>query len=367
MRTFTGLDLVRKLLKGDVSSADLETALTTNADLYLGPWREILKSTELNALLTNVSALAAIFGSDAAFDDVMSLRGDLIASSDAITETISNTGALAYKVLTNADYLDFWYTVPANKTRLSNRVNAVGSKIKRVSQLSAGGFNYTTPAGGILALAYGIVAGGGGGAAAQGGGGYGGQGGSGGESIFGQYTTPIAGGVNVAYTVGSAASTSQITLPSGAITATAGVTGTPGLTSASENPAVGTNTGTVFDSDLPNAIWQPNTGKKQGGKGGRCEKNSAPAQTSTPGTAGIFGAGGAAGANATPISGRAGTGIGSGGGGGPGASNNSGVGQASTSPGCGGGGGGWTSASGGTPQAGGAGYQGAAWIYVIEA
>lgn len=336
--------MVFRLLAGTLSGSELETALTTNASAYLGPWREILKTTELNALLNSPTALAAIFASETAFDALLNSgdSGYALAASDSATLLISNTSAAAKTVVTNSAYLDFWWTVPANKTRLQNRINASGSKLKRQVWTSSG--TWTAPGAPIVALSvFAVGKGGDGGVGGWDGGsttGQPGAGGSGAESAAKSATTSLPT-TNQTVTV----STTIVTPSSfGAfLTAACGVNG------AQAGPPTtggGSTVGTIYDADPTNAIWQPNTGSKQGGSGafggGGNSNNNGNA-----GSAGLTGSGGAGGtviAGPAATAAGAGTGIGSGGGSGAniypsGAAGVNGSSALSTNYGSGGGGG----------------------------
>lgn len=344
-RTSAGLDIVLRLMDGRLSGAALQTALASPE--ILGYWKEILKTKELLALLACPTSLAAIMASTTAFSNLLDIAGASLAASDTATALISNTPAAIFTVVSSTTYLNLWQNTPANKTRMQARVNALGSKLCRVSQTTPGTYNLTIPAGGILAYSYFVGAGGGTGEhAGSGGAGVSGYGGSGGELKFGMVTSGLpAAGANLEYIVGAAANNSSIT---GGVTALAG---------GSSGTGPGTTTGgTIYDTAPSTAIWQPNTGGLQGAAGG--SRNSGGGAGGTGGT-GISGAGGA--------TQQPGTGIGSGGGGGHSHPSFGGFGSAASDPSCGGGGGGYSSESGGTARPGGAGAPGTDTLYYIKA
>lgn len=361
MRSYTGLDIVFRLLNGTLSGEDLEEALTTKADLYLGPWNEVLKARELNALLNSPTALAAMFGSETAFAQLLDIAGAEMAASDSATELISNTSSAILTVVTNTSYLNLWQNVPANKSRLQARVNASGSKLLRWDFTASG--TWTVPGGGLVALSVFAVGGGGnGGAGNNSGAANAGAGGSGGESK----TIVLTSGLpetNQTVTVGGAAASSSF----GAILSAAG--GANGGTGTNaQTTGGGTTSGTIYDTAPENGVFQPATASKQGGNGGAgfARGSNSGGQA---GVAGLTGSGGAAGVlSGSAGGGGAGSGYGSGGGSGAGiwpagAGASGGTGAAANS-GCGAGGSG---ASASTGSSGGAGGTGRVVVYGVAA
>ena len=303
MRTYTGLDLVQRLLAGQVSGSQLETALTTNAALYLGPWREILKATELRALLNSPTALAAIFGSATAFAGLLDTAGALLAASDGATELIAKSSSAMITVVSNTDYLDLWVQTPANKTRLNAWVNATGSKIRRQDFTSSGDY---TPHADALLVSYSIVAGGQDGW--QGGVHGGGGGGGGGEIRTVNLDDDVPGVTAVALGEKGNGITAAGNTTFGAISATGAPGG--GSNSATGRAGGGSNVGTVYDTALSTAIWQPTTAQKQGGTGGAGRAVGSGVGAGSAGLGDFGGDGGPSG------EGGDGGGFGSGGGGG---------------------------------------------------
>lgn len=361
MRSYTGLDIVFKLLNGTLSGAALEEALTTDAALYLGPWREVLKARELNALLNSPTALAAMFASETAFGQIFEIAGADMAASDTVTELISNTSAAIKLVVTTPTYLNYWNNTPANKTRLQARVNALGSKLLRWEFTASG--TWAVPVGGVVALSVFAQGGGGnGGASGNSGAAQTGGGGSGGESKAISATTglPVS---NQSVTVGAAVNTSSF---GSLITAAAGATGATGTGGVAVGG--GSDSGTIYDSAPLTAIWQ-HTASKQGGSGGAAQGSNSDFD-GVAGGSGLAGSGGAGGLNdgGSALGGAAGTGLGSGGGSGagiyPSGAGASGGSAASANTGCGGGGGG---ASSSTTASGGSGGSGLVVVYAVAA
>lgn len=325
MRSFTGLDLCLKLLSGAISSAQLEAALSD--PLYLGPWRELMIATELNALLNNPTALNVIFGSPTAFGGLLDRAGHVLAASDVSTEIISNNSNAILTVVSNADYLDYWNSVPANKSRLQARVNAPGSKIKAHNFTTVGTHTLTLPAGYKAVQSLLVGAGGKGSYGDQyfsGGSNYqvsSGPGGGGGEvktrAFYGEDLPPPG---DITITIGVNANTTF----GGYLTAIKGgnATGGDGTQSSFTNPIAGIGGGTDSNqseiyTDVANEVWQPATASKKGGYGGGSVGTSwisgAPIGNGQAGGHGITGTGGGtAGASSNP--GGPGTSIGAGGG-----------------------------------------------------
>jgi len=297
--------MVFRLLAGTLSGADLETALTTDAALYLGPWREVLKAREFNALLNSSVALTAMLSSETCFIQLLDFVGQELAASDQITEIISNTSSLIKAVVTNTSYLNLWQNTPANKTRLLARVNASGSKLKRWVFTANGTWDIEALPDGLAAYSFFICGAGGAGGNSQAGIGSG-RGGSGSEAKWGQITSglPVS---NQSITVGASGNT---VIGSALHEALAGISGS--VFGTANNFGPGTTSGTaIFDSDPQNAVWQSSTGTRQGGYGGGAVQAAAPGFAGGIGEAGISGSGGTC---ASPGSGgTGGTGLCSGG------------------------------------------------------
>lgn len=327
-----------KLLSGAISSAQLEADLSD--PLYLGPWRELMKSTELSALLNNATALNAIFGSPTAFSGLLDRAGHVLAASDVSTEIISNNSNAILTVVSNADYLNYWNSVPANKARLQSRVNAVGSKIKRVQYTSSG--TWVLPVEGILALGFfGVGAGSSGGTGGVGGSGYGG---GGGEAKWGFITEslPVS---NVAVTVASNQNSSF------------GSFFVADKSNSSQTGGGSDSGDSIYETSWSDSIFQIKTGSKKGGNGGAMQSSNA--QSGYSGSPGFSGSGGSGGTYSSGYSygGNPGTGIGSGGGSGAaGGAYGQYAGNPASIPNYGSGGGG--GAGNGTSTAGGAGCSG---------
>lgn len=291
------------LLGGHISSSALETALTTN-DAFLGAWKRLIKSGTVKSLIASTTSFAIIAGSPTAFGDLLTLSGAQLAASDSATEAISNNSDAIKTVVTNTTYLDLWQNVSANKARLLARVNATGSKLKSQTWTADG--TWTAPGTAIVALSvFAIGPGGNGGSSVSPTGG--GKGGGAGEYAFQQWTTGLPTTnqtVTVPASSGTAASFgSYLTADSGSNGGAAFSGGTGG----------GSTTGSaIYDSDVANAIWQPNTGSVAGPNGGN-GASSAPGSGSN-GTDGLSGSGGTGGSPGN--AGTGGSGFGSSGGGG---------------------------------------------------
>lgn len=292
MRSFTGVDIVFRLLNGALNGTDLETALTTDAPKYLGPFIEILKSVELNALFNSSVALNSIFSSAAATQAMLDNAGEILAASDDITEIISNNSSAIKTVVTNSTYLDLWYATSANFSRLLARINASGSKLIGESFTSSG--TWTNP-GGLIAFAYYCNGHGGAGGNAQNNGGhyYGGSGGSGGESVFGQITDPNlcpVGNLTITIPTSIASPTTIDAIASAA----AGLNGETLGSARTETTGGGTTSGDAiypigFANGATGHIWIPTTGRKQGGAGGRAALSPGFTSDYTNGGSGVRG------------------------------------------------------------------------------
>ena len=325
--TFTGQQMALGLLSGSIDGTQLETYLAE--PLYLGAWKQLVKTAVITALLNSAVASAAIFESNTAFTMLLEQSGEELAASDNATAAIFAVPASAKLIVTDYTYLDLWNTVPANKTRLQALINASGSVLYR--SILTSGVTWTRPSGGFTAMSLGNIGKGGVGGTAQSGVGSG-QGGSGANIKTQQWTTGLPSG-NITISLSTDA------VFTGYLTALAGVGGTA---SNGTNTGPGSDTGTIYDTDMLNAIWQPYTASKKGGNGGAGA--STPSGAGSAGTAGLSGSGGTAGAGTgsfnTSTPGGPGSGLGSGGGGG-GVSPGSGAQATSpaTDPGCGGPGG----------------------------
>lgn len=350
--------LTHAILNGQITGPELDSLI---AGGYGGTWKALLKSRDLSILLANLSSLSALFASASAFSILLDLNGAELAASDEATETISNTSASALAVVTNPEYLDLWWTVPANKTRLQNRINQSGSKLLRWDFTASG--TWTVPGGGLVALSIFAVGGGGnGGAGNNSGAANAGAGGSGGESK----TIVLTSGLpetNQTVTVGGAAAASSF----GAILSAAG--GANGGTGTNaQTTGGGTTSGTIYDTAPENGVFQPATASKQGGNGGAGFAHGSNSGGQA-GVAGLTGSGGAAGVlSGSAGGGGAGSGYGSGGGSGagiwPAGAGASGGTAATANSGCGAGGSG---ASASTGSSGGAGGTGRVVVYGVAA
>jgi len=325
--------LTQAILANKISGSELEALLTGG---YLGTWKNLLKSRDLSILLKNPTSLASLFASATAFGALLDLEGAELAGSDAATETISNTSAGILLIVTTPAYLDLWQTVPANKSRLQARINAGGSKLRKAVYTSSD--TWIAPGTPIVGMSGSAVGGGGNGSYGSWDSGYARSGGGG--SGAGVETKSATSGLptsNQTITVGSAAATSSI---GSFLTAAAGANGTWGGGAATGG---GSDSGTIYDTDLVNAIWQPNTASKRGGNGGAPWGYSGNTNGNA-GSAGLTGSGGAAGTqNGSSCTGAGqGTGIASGGGSGATIYPSGGTGAYgfhASDPGCGGGGG----------------------------
>lgn len=334
------------LLGGSISSANLETKLTTD-DAFLGAWKALIKSGTVKALIANTTAFSIIAGSSTAFSSLLDIAGAQLAASDSATTAISNDSNAIKTVVTNTAYLNLWQNVSANKTRLQARINASGSKLKRQEFTSSG--TWTAPGTPIVALSVCAVGGGGNGGNASAFGS--GSGGSGAEVKTQSFTSGLPTS-DVTVTIGSASTSSSF----GAFLSASG--GNVGADGGGTITGGGLNSGTIYDSQIELAIWQPNTASKQGGSGGYSATSPTPGGS---GGAGLSGSGGVGG-NSSP--GYGGSGVGSGGGGGSAVGGSSLPGGAASGFGCGGGG---AIRDAYTPNAGGAGGTGIVVAYWVEA
>jgi hypothetical protein len=297
--------LTQAILANKITGAQLDALLTSG---YLGTWKNLLKSRDLSIMLKNPTSLAALFASATAFGALLDLEGAELAGSDAATETISNTSAGILLIVTHTGYLDLWQNVPANKSRLQARINAGGSKLRRAIYTSSD--SWIAPGTPIVGMAGSSVGGGGNGSYGSWDSGYARSGGGGaGGAVETKSATSGLPTTNQTITVGSAAAASSI---GSFLTAAAGQNGTWGGGTATGG---GSDTGTIYDTDLTNAIWQPNTASKKGGNGGGPWAYSGNAD-GIAGSAGLTGSGGAGGNQygSYCTSAYEGTGIGSGGG-----------------------------------------------------
>jgi hypothetical protein len=352
MRSFTGLDMVLKLLAGQTSGSQLEAALSEQPEIYLGPWRGILQTRELTALINSPNALTAIFGSATAFASVLAVAGAAFAASDPATEAIAASPDALSIVVSDVNYLNLWNNTPANKTRLQNLINQSGSCLVRYE--IASGPNWTPPDG-PLATASVFIMGGGGRGGNGGNGSSSGGGGGGGEARTFQLPSGIPAS-SQSVTIGDWSSTTNTVFQS-----QTALTGNNG-TAPSAGSGVGTNTSTIYDTAALTALWQPTAAGQRGGNGG-AGASSAGGSGNT-GSAGLTGSGGAGGSSGGQ-GGSAGTGFGSGGGGGAWPNTAFVSGQAggaaeSTAYGSGGGGGG-----SGTGNPGGGGGSGAPGVIIV--
>lgn len=276
--------LTHNILSGRITGPELDDFI---ANGYRGTWKQILKSRDLSILLKNPQSLGALFASANAFSILLELQGPELAASDAATETISNTSASILLIVTNTDYLDFWQTVPANKTRMQARINGTGSKLRRAVYTSSD--TWVAPGTPIVGMSGSAVGGGGNGSYGSWDSGYARSGGGGaGGAVETKSATSGLPTSNQTITVGSAAGSSSI---GSFLTSAAGQNGTWGGGTAIGG---GSDTGTIYDTDLVNAIWQPNTASKKGGNGGAPWAYSGNANGNA-GSAGLTGNGGAAG------------------------------------------------------------------------
>lgn len=313
--------LAQAILAGNITGPELDTYLNTSEGYKA--WGVLLKSRNLPIIFRNPDALALLFASGVALTGLLEINGAALAASDSATEAIAASSGALLTIVSDASLLNLWANNTGNKARMEAQVNAPGSKLVRVDYTSNGSYTYTVPAEGLVALGYFLTGGGG-----KGGDAYAsrwaGTGGSGAEAVYGFITSGLpAGGTDINTTIGFQNQSSTIT---GIVTAAAGVQGSssygdsPG---SNLNLGGGSDTGaTPFDTDPLNALWQSNTGTRQGGRGGgRSGTNSQPSGGSpgSDGFPGLDGTGGGAngflnGNNAGPASG--GSGLCSGGGGG---------------------------------------------------
>lgn len=332
--------LTHSILSGQITGPDLDNLILNQG--YAGTWKNLLKSRDLSILLANPSSLSALFASAAAFSLLLDLEGAELAGSDAATETISNTSSGILLIVTTPTYLNLWQTVPANKSRLQARINAGGSKLRKAIYTSSD--TWIAPGTPIVGMAGSAVGGGGNGSYGSWDSGYARSGGGGaGGAVETKSATSGLPTTNQTITVGSAASSSSI---GSFLTSAAGQNGTWGGGTAIGG---GSDTGTIYDTDLVNAIWQPNTASKKGGNGGAPWAYSGNAN-GIAGSAGLTGSGGAAGTQngSSCTSAYEGDGIASGGGSGatiyPSGASGAG-GRHASGYGCGAGGGSGVSAS----------------------
>jgi len=297
--------LTHSILNGQITGAELDALI---AGGYGGTWKALLKSRDLSILLKNPTSLSALFASASAFSLLLDSEGAELAGSDAATETIVKTSGGILLIVTSTAYLDLWNTVPANKTRMQAWVNGTGSKLRRAVYTASD--TWIAPGTPIVGMSGSSVGGGGNGSYGSWDSGYARSGGGGGGgAVETKSATSGLPTTNQTITVGSAAAASSI---GSFLTAAAGGNGTWG---SSGGTGGGSDTGTIYDTDLTNALWQPSTASKRGGNGGAGWGYSGNANGNA-GSAGLTGSGGAGGNQygSYCTSAYEGTGIGSGGG-----------------------------------------------------
>lgn len=357
--TLTGQDLARDLLDGTINAAALETLLADTPERYLGPYKALIRSGTLSALLAKSAAFAALYGSEVALTELLDAkagRDAVLASSGARTALAASSAPLA-KVFNTAAYRSTFLANSSMKTALESAVNN-STYLYRETVTATG--NYTPHADGIAAMyVVGAGHGGKGGTASSS---KGGQGGSGAE-LAGKWI-PVASIPNSAV---------SCTLPTTAgAPATFGAllsvtSGTDGTTSSSNRAGGGSTTGGgaaagLSNTNLDAAAFHIADFTQIGGYGG--EGGTDAGQNGVAGEAGTTGSGGAGGTSST--AGGAGTGLCSGGGGGHGTNNSPDTpiaGAAATAPGCGGGGG---ETTGDGNEVGGNGGPAKFWVYTVR-
>lgn len=311
--TLTGLRLSQAILNGTLSSGQLETLLTTDADTYLGPWKILTSNKTFKSVLDKATAFDVVLGSNTAFSSLLDTpsSAQTLASSLTSTQQICKNGNAILTLLGNATYYGYWLNVPVNYTNLKAQVNAVGSKITSQSYGSSGTF--TLPVG-LLALSLLAIGSGGTGAGAslsRAGGGAGGGGVACKEYLAGLPTN------NLTITIGGGnyEILENVTSLIKAFSGQDGVfVGTPSSSPGNGGTATGPS-GSLLDVNVDSSFWNKNftTSGANGGYGTTFNGSG------SAGSAGLTGAGGAGGyydGVSTIYGGQGGTGISSGGGGG---------------------------------------------------
>ena len=355
--SLTGNRFYSLLLGGGITSNELETELA-NAGAF-GYFSIMMSFAQVrDNILGNNDALDAIFGSELAFSAMLQNPSILasIAEDDTLTARVSDTKSAILAVVKNPLYIRAWSDVPANNTRMKNRVNASGSKLKRDTFTTSG--SWSIPAG-LVALFTTLTGGGGNGGDGFFGSNVTGGGGGGAAELAGELfvdgTLPVS---SIAYTVGTPAVQSAW----GALIADPG--GNGGNIGGTGGGA-DTNGGAtqVSDFDLDNAFWPGfDSFSAQGGDGGTCPPGGAP----NVGDNGFDGTGGGIGGNAGVFGGGEGQSLGAGGGAGQGsgASGSAENGDNATVPGAGAGGGNYFGGNSNSGQ-GGNGADGKIWANYI--
>lgn len=366
--SMTGLKLARDLLAGSLSGPQLETNLTTNSDHYLGPWKELLNSKMLSALVLSDTARAAVNASATAaanLVDSQAWRTAVLQSTAAIDEIVTSSVALA-AVLNNATARAHMLSDSGFVTALEAEVNDPGSYIV-LDEVTATG-NWTHPGVDVLAMA--VAAAGPGGNGQNSHADYGGDGGTGGELVFEVLDTGDIPSSDVACTVPTTAGSSTTF---GALVSA--VTGISSDTTPAGSTTNGGASANLTNNDLDASAWHKDSFSQAGPVGGIGGLNANAPETGSAGTAGINGSGGAGGGLAgagdvIAYGGDPGTGLCSGGGGGAltnGTASGAQAGNAATAPGCGGGGASSSARAGETSETGGAGGPGKIWVWYVKA
>ena len=364
--TITGTKLAKDILAGVYNAGALETLLTTQADLYLGPFKALVKSGSMSAFVANTDAYNAVTGSATALRYCMEspvLREAVLADPTARTTLTQTSEALAYILNTETLRLEFLKD-SAFVTALQAAVHN-GSYLYRETLTSTG--NYTPHMDGVAAMY--VVAVGRGGQGATANNNYGGQGGSGGEIAGGYIPVSDIPTTPVACTLPTSAGTP--TTFGSLVSADSGVNGARAytmVTGGGSTTGGGAVTG-LTNNTLDSAAFHIYDFTEQGGDGGRSGADPdipATTQAGLPGEAGLIGSGGTAGVNAS-AAGGAGSGISSGGGGGFATDVGTGIrdGGNAINPGCGGGGGNSNDGDG-SYGAGGDGGTAKIWIYTVR-
>lgn len=265
MGILNSISLMDAILKGSITGAQLETALTTLGSDELGAFPYILNTRFVKNILTSQEAFTIISQSSKALEllfanpyaveylaDSDNAVGILMASSSALSKFVDSQLAIAA-----------FNKTAARRSRINSYINKTGYKLKRVYLTTSGTLTYT---GTVVKMALFMVGSGGNGATTTSSNtnGYGGGGGQ----IVNQILTSGFPASGSAVTIANATTTS---IASFATTALSAVNATNSVNS----PGAGTTTGDdissyingVINTDVLNNFWSYGNFTLKGGDG----------------------------------------------------------------------------------------------------